>query len=61
MLDPIPVVIDNLPEDYLEMIELPFSKDLDFGVCDFHAHFRCPLNNSFLLSHILFLSRKQST
>ncbi|OBT53959.1 hypothetical protein VE04_04743 [Pseudogymnoascus sp. 24MN13] len=27
VLDPIPVVIDNIPEDYIEMVELPFSKD----------------------------------
>ncbi|KAH8702123.1 glutaminyl-tRNA synthetase [Talaromyces proteolyticus] len=31
VLDPIPVIIDNLPEDYLEMVELPFSKDPQFG------------------------------
>ncbi|OJJ00302.1 hypothetical protein ASPVEDRAFT_39744 [Aspergillus versicolor CBS 583.65] len=29
--DPIPVVIQNLPEDYLEMVEVPFSKDPEFG------------------------------
>jgi glutaminyl-tRNA synthetase len=33
VLDPILVVIDNLPEDYLEMVESPFSKDPAFGVC----------------------------
>ncbi|KFY47801.1 hypothetical protein V495_01801, partial [Pseudogymnoascus sp. VKM F-4514 (FW-929)] len=32
VLDPIPVVIDNIPEDYIEMVELPFSKDPAFGV-----------------------------
>lgn len=32
VLDPIPVVIDNLPEEYLEMVELPFSKYPEFGV-----------------------------
>ncbi|KAK0125760.1 hypothetical protein ONS95_007394 [Cadophora gregata] len=32
VLDPIPVVIENLPDDYLEMVELPFSKDPAFGV-----------------------------
>lgn len=31
VLDPIPVVIENLPEDYIEMVELPFSKDPEFG------------------------------
>ncbi|KAI4124697.1 MAG: hypothetical protein LQ338_004671 [Usnochroma carphineum] len=32
VLDPIPVVIDNLPDDYIEDIELPFSpKDPTFG------------------------------
>ncbi|OJJ60984.1 hypothetical protein ASPSYDRAFT_56413 [Aspergillus sydowii CBS 593.65] len=30
--DPIPVVIENLPEDHLEMVEVPFSKDPEFGV-----------------------------
>jgi glutaminyl-tRNA synthetase len=33
VLDPIPVVIENLTEDYIEMVELPFSKDPAFGVC----------------------------
>jgi glutaminyl-tRNA synthetase len=32
VLDPIPVIIDNLPDDFLEEIELPFSpKDPSFG------------------------------
>ncbi|KAL8969172.1 MAG: hypothetical protein Q9183_002121 [Haloplaca sp. 2 TL-2023] len=32
VLDPIPVIIDNLPEDYVEEVELPFSpKDPTFG------------------------------
>ena len=32
VLDPIPVIIDNLPDDYLEEIELPFSpKDPAMG------------------------------
>ncbi|KAI4245239.1 MAG: hypothetical protein L6R40_002596 [Gallowayella cf. fulva] len=32
LLDPIPVIIDNLPDDYTEDIELPFSpKDPSFG------------------------------
>lgn len=32
VLDPIPVIIDNLPSDYIEEIELPFSpKDPAFG------------------------------
>lgn len=33
VLDPIPVIIDNIPKDHLEMVELPFSKDPEFGVC----------------------------
>jgi hypothetical protein len=33
VLNPIPVVIENLPDDYIEMVELPFSKDPVFGVC----------------------------
>lgn len=32
VLDPIPVIIENLPDDYLEMVELPFSKDPSYGV-----------------------------
>lgn len=32
VLDPIPVVIENIPEDYIEMVELPFSKDPAYGV-----------------------------
>jgi len=31
ILDPIPVHIENLPDDYLELVELPFSKDPAFG------------------------------
>ncbi|QKX54440.1 uncharacterized protein TRUGW13939_01526 [Talaromyces rugulosus] len=31
VLDPIPVIIDGLPNDYLEMVEIPFSKDPKFG------------------------------
>ena len=32
LLDPIPVIIDNLPDNYLEDIDLPFSpKDPSFG------------------------------
>ena len=32
VLDPIRVIIDDLPDDHLEMIELPFSKDPAYGV-----------------------------
>ncbi|KAL2041504.1 hypothetical protein N7G274_005886 [Stereocaulon virgatum] len=32
VLDPIKVVIDDLPDDHLEMLELPFSKDPAYGV-----------------------------
>ncbi|CRG86264.1 glutaminyl-tRNA synthetase [Talaromyces islandicus] len=31
VLDPIPVIIDGLPDNYLEMMEIPFSKDPKFG------------------------------
>lgn len=31
VLDPIPVIIDNLPDDYVENIELPFGKDPAMG------------------------------
>ena len=37
VLDPIRIVIDDLPEDYLEMVELPYSKDPEFGVCSIQA------------------------
>ena len=37
VLEPIPVIIDNLPDDYLEMIEMPFSKDPAYGVCRSHT------------------------
>lgn len=33
VLEPIPVIIDNLPDDYVEMVEMPFSKDPTYGVC----------------------------
>ena len=32
VLDPVKVVIDNLPDDHMEMVELPFSKDPAMGV-----------------------------
>ncbi|OBT63943.1 hypothetical protein VE03_05993 [Pseudogymnoascus sp. 23342-1-I1] len=32
VLDPISVVIENIPEEYTEMVELPFSKDPASGV-----------------------------
>lgn len=33
VMDPISITIDNLPEDYLEMVELSYSKDPSHGVC----------------------------
>lgn len=32
VLDPIPIVIDNLPEGHCEMVDVPFSKDPSHGV-----------------------------
>ncbi|MCJ1451056.1 hypothetical protein MMC28_001390 [Mycoblastus sanguinarius] len=32
ILDPIPVIIDNLPDDYVEEVEVPFGKDPAMGV-----------------------------
>jgi glutaminyl-tRNA synthetase len=32
VLDPISVIIQDLPEDYIEMVRLPFSKDPAYGV-----------------------------
>lgn len=45
VLDPIPIIIENLPEDYLEMVELPYSKDPEFGVFSSQAtsHFYHPI------------------
>lgn len=31
ILDPIPVIIDNLPDDYVEEVEVPFGKDPAMG------------------------------
>ncbi|KAI1939522.1 Glutaminyl-tRNA synthetase [Ophidiomyces ophidiicola] len=31
VLDPICVIIDNLPDDYIKMVEIPFSKDASHG------------------------------
>lgn len=38
VLDPIPVIIENIPEDYVEMVELPFSKNTAFGVSILESH-----------------------
>lgn len=35
VLEPIRVIIDNLPDDHLEMLEFPYSKDPAFGVSGF--------------------------
>ena len=32
ILEPLAVIIDDLPEDHLEMVEVPFSKDPAHGV-----------------------------
>ena len=32
VLEPLKVVIDDLPDDYEEMVEIPYSKDPAFGV-----------------------------
>lgn len=32
VLNPIKVIIDNLPDDHCEMLEMPFSKDPSYGV-----------------------------
>ena len=32
IVDPVLVVIDDLPDDHLEMLDVPFSKDPVFGV-----------------------------
>ena len=39
VLDPIKVIIDDLPDDHLEMVELPFSKDPTYGVSAPHPPF----------------------
>lgn len=41
VLEPLTVIIDDLLEDYLEMVDVPFSKDPAYGVRLF------PLSTSF--------------
>lgn len=45
VLDPITVIIDGLPDNYLEMVEIPFSKDPKFGVCLPEARLIQVMNN----------------
>ena len=40
VVDPLKVIIDDLPDDHVEMVEVPFSKDPSFGV-SFHVPFSC--------------------
>lgn len=42
VLDPIRIVIDDLADDFVEMIDLPYSKDPAFGVCNFSPFFLYP-------------------
>ncbi len=39
VLEPLAVIIDDLPEDYLDMVDVPFSKDPAYGVRIFPFHF----------------------
>lgn len=32
VLDPLPIIIDDLPDDHLELLENPFSKDPSYGI-----------------------------
>lgn len=32
VIDPIPVIIEDLPDDYREMVEVPYYKDPSYGV-----------------------------
>lgn len=49
VLDPIEVIIDDLPDDYVEMIEQPFApKDPSFGVRVFFFFF-----SLLLFTHLL--------
>ncbi len=54
VLEPLKVVIENLPEDYEEMIEMPFSKDPAFGVGgNTNTYIFCAdLTNSHIKSHL---------
>jgi glutaminyl-tRNA synthetase len=36
VVDPVGVIIDNLPDDHLEMLGMPFSKDAAFGISRFY-------------------------
>lgn len=56
--DPIRVVIENLPEDHLEMVEVPFSKDPEFGVCTSRT---IPLFNAHMPRPTLYRSQERST
>jgi glutaminyl-tRNA synthetase len=44
VLDPVPIIIENLPDDYVEMVELPYSKDPSYGVCESYCT-RCSSAN----------------
>ncbi len=39
VLEPLTVIIDDLPDDYLEMVDVPFSKDPAYGVRNLPFHF----------------------
>ena len=38
VLDPIKVVIDSLPDDHMEMLEMPYSKDPAYGVSNSYVY-----------------------
>jgi len=71
VLEPLTVIIDDLPEDYLEMVDVPFSKDPAYGVRNLPFHFpkratAIPLTKRFKLitifdRHTPSLSQEKST
>jgi glutaminyl-tRNA synthetase len=52
VLDPVPIIIENLPDDYVEMVEVLYSKDPTYGVRK-SPHSGKPLLTRFLQTHLV--------
>jgi glutamyl/glutaminyl-tRNA synthetase len=52
ILDPVRIVIDNLPADYLEMVQVPFAKDPEFGVRPSLLSLLCELYSCMLIQSV---------
>ncbi|KAL8875389.1 MAG: hypothetical protein Q9198_006248 [Flavoplaca austrocitrina] len=46
VLGPLTVIIDDLDDDHLEMVEVPFSKNSAYGVITVHAKYEKPSDGS---------------